>query len=73
MAVTSKSRVSDDMPVPEGEEVNLRYVMVNHQRVNTAAAHDFLYREILQVIESFRLKYGLPTLEQLRAQRNLEY
>lgn len=61
------------LPLPEGEEVNLRYVMVNHQRVNTSAAHDFLYREILQVIESFRLKYGLPTLEQLRAQRNLEY
>ena len=61
------------LPLPEGEQVNLRYVMVNHQRVNHSAAHDFLYREILAVIESFRSKYGLPTLAQLRAQRNLQY
>lgn len=61
------------LPLPEGEQVNLRYVMVNHERVNTSAAHDFLYHEIMQVIESFRLKYGLPTLAQLRAQRKLDY
>ena len=61
------------LPLPEGEQVNLRYVMVNHERVNASPAHDFLYREILQVIDSFRLKYGLPTLAQLRARRKLAY
>lgn len=61
------------LPLPEGEEVNLRYVMVNHQRVNTSAAHDFLYREILQVIDDFRANYGLPTLARLRAERELDY
>lgn len=61
------------LPLPEGEQVNLKYVMVNHERVNTSAAHDFLYREILQVIDSFRQKYGLPTLAQLRARRKLAY
>jgi DNA-binding transcriptional LysR family regulator len=54
------------LPLPEGEEVSLAYVMVNHQRVNNAAAHDFLYREILQVIGQFRTKYGLPPLSALR-------
>ena len=61
------------LPLPEGEQVNLKYVMVNHERVNNSAAHDFLYREILQVIDSFRQKYGLPTLAQLRARRKLAY
>ena len=61
------------LPLPEGEQVSLKYVMVNHERVNTSAAHDFLYREILQVIDSFRRKYGLPTLAQLRARRKLAY
>jgi hypothetical protein len=53
--------------------VTLRYVMVNHQRVNHSAAHDFLYREMLWVIDHFRSRYGLPTLAQLRKQRKLEY
>jgi DNA-binding transcriptional LysR family regulator len=61
------------LPLPEAEQVTLRYVMVNHQRVNASAAHDFLYREILQVIDSFRAKHGLCTLAQLRAQRKLHY
>ena len=61
------------LPLPEGEQVNLRYVMVNHERVNASAAHDFLYREILHVIDSFRRKYDLPTLSQLRARRKLAY
>lgn len=61
------------LPLPEGEQVNLRYVMVNHERVNTSAAHDFMYREILHVIDSFRQKYDLPSLAQLRARRKLAY
>lgn len=61
------------LPLPEGEQVSLRYVMVNHRRVDASAAHDFLYREILQVIDSFRVKHGLSTLAELRAQRSLDY
>lgn len=61
------------LPLPEGEEVNLKYVIVNHQRVNTSAVHDFLYQEILNVIDCFRVKYDLPTLAQLREDRHLDY
>ncbi len=61
------------LPLPEDEQVNLKYVMVNHQRVNTSAAHDFLYQEILSVIDCFRVKYGLCTLARLREIRDLEY
>ncbi|MCB1701478.1 MAG: LysR family transcriptional regulator [Pseudomonadales bacterium] len=61
------------LPLPEGEEVTLRYVMVNHERVDVSPAHMFVYREIMQVIDSFRVKYGLSSLAQLRAQRKLAY
>ena len=47
--------------------------MVNHERVDVSPAHMFVYREIMQVIDSFRVKYGLSSLAQLRAQRKLAY
>ena len=47
--------------------------MVNHERVSHSAPHDFLYREILAVIDSFRSRYDLPPLEQLRKLRKLAY
>ncbi len=61
------------LPLPGGEEIAIKYVMVNHTRVEHSAAHVFLRAEILQVIEQFRHKYGLPCLDDLRAQRNLPY
>lgn len=61
------------LPLPEGEDVTLKYVMVNHQRVNHSAPHDFLYKEILWVVDYFRARHDLPTLAQLRKQRKLEY
>ena len=61
------------LPLPDDEQVTLKYVMVNHQRVNNSAPHQFLYGEMLQVIDCFRTKYKLPTLAELRVQRQLEY
>jgi len=61
------------LPLPGGEQITLKYVMVNHERIEHSAAHQFLRGEILQVIEHFRHKYGLPCLDDLRAQRNLPY
>jgi len=61
------------LPLPEGEELEIKYVMVSHQRVEHSPAHDFLLAEILTVIEQFRSRYGLPGLGDLRAQRNLPY
>jgi DNA-binding transcriptional LysR family regulator len=61
------------LPLPGGEEIAIKYVMVNHRRVEYSAAHEFLRAEILHVIEQFRHKYGLPCLDDLRAQRNLPY
>jgi DNA-binding transcriptional LysR family regulator len=61
------------LPFPEADKVSLKYVMVNHVRVNSASAHDFLYREILQIIDDFRAKHSLPTLAELKVQQKLAY
>jgi hypothetical protein len=61
------------LPFPEAEEVSLKYVMVDHERFQSAAAHDFVYREILQVIDNFRIKYSLPSLAELRETKKLAY
>jgi DNA-binding transcriptional LysR family regulator len=61
------------LPVPDDEKLSISYVLVSHERIAHSLAHRFLQVEILQVIEAFRLKYNLPRLEELRAQRNLAY
>ena len=61
------------IPLPGGEEITLTYVMVSHARVRHSAVHEFMRGEILQIIEQFRHKYGLPCLEDLRAGHNLLY
>jgi DNA-binding transcriptional LysR family regulator len=61
------------LPLPEREQVMVKYVMVNHQRINSSAAHDFLYREILVVVEQFRHRHGLCSLGELRRTHGLEY
>ena len=61
------------LPLPEGEELNLKYVMVHHQRIEKSPMHQFLMKEILTVIEDFRQQYHLPSLTELRRQRNLSY
>ena len=61
------------LPLPDGEELAITYVMVSHQRVEHSPVHEFMRDEILQVIERFRHNYGLPCLKDLRAQRNLPY
>ena len=61
------------LPLPGGEELSIKYVMVSHERVQHSPVHAFMRGEILRVIEQFRHKYGLPCLEDLRAQRNLPY
>ena len=61
------------LPIPEDEQLSISYVLVSHERIAHSLAHHFLREEILQVIEAFRLKYGLPGLGELRAQRDLAY
>ena len=61
------------LPLPAGEQITLKYVMVSHERIEHSVAHRFLSAEIAQVIESFRERYGLPDLARLRAERGLPY
>ena len=61
------------LPLPEGEQLTLKYVMVSHQRTDHSPVHEFMRGEILAVVEGFRHRYGLPSLEQLRTQKNLAY
>ena len=61
------------LPLPEGEQLSLKYVMVNHQRTDNSPAHRFLQGELLAVIEDFRHEYALPSLDELRRARNLSY
>jgi DNA-binding transcriptional LysR family regulator len=61
------------LSLPGGEEITLTYVMVSHERIRHSAAHEFMRGEILAIIEQFRHKYGLPCLEDLRAQHKLGY
>jgi len=62
-----------ELSLPGDEEITLTYVMVSHERIRHSAAHEFMRGEILGIIEHFRHKYGLPSLENLRARRNLPY
>ena len=57
------------LPLPEGEDVTLKYVMVNHPRVAHSMAHDYLRTQIITVIERFRQKYKLPPLAEIQARK----
>lgn len=61
------------LPLPKGEELALKFVLVGHERIKHSPAHEFLRGEILEVVERFRQRYDLPALVDLRKQRNLEY
>jgi DNA-binding transcriptional LysR family regulator len=61
------------LPWPGDEDISVKYVLVNHERNDHSAAHEFLGGEILSVIEEFRQQYDLPSLQDMRAQRNLPY
>jgi DNA-binding transcriptional LysR family regulator len=67
------SRGLTTLPLPDDESLSVSYVLVTHERTAHSLAHQFLRNEILGVIEGFRASYGLPTLEELRASRNLSY
>lgn len=61
------------LPMPEDEELSISYVLVAHERVAHSLAHQFLRKNIVQVVEAFRRQYGLPGLAEMRVQRNLAY
>jgi DNA-binding transcriptional LysR family regulator len=61
------------LPLPGDEEITITYVMVSHERIRHSAAHEFMRGEILEIIERFRHKYGLPCLEDLRDRHKLPY
>ena len=60
------------LPLPEGEEVMLKYVLVNHPRVSHSMAHAYLRTQIIEVIERFRQKYKLPPLAEIQVRRGAD-
>tara|TARA_R110002110_G_scaffold415561_1_gene650752 strand:- start:50757 stop:51743 length:987 start_codon:yes stop_codon:yes gene_type:complete len=61
------------LPLPAGDELVIKYVMVTHERIEHSPAHAFLRGEILQAVDRFRHSNGLPCMDDLRVQRNLPY
>ena len=61
------------VPLPGGEELTIKYVLVTHERILHSAAHEFMRGEIMSLIEEFRARYGLPCLDELLAKRNLPF
>lgn len=61
------------LPLPGGEELSVTYVAVQHERTANSAPHNFLFNEVLATTETFRGRFGLPTLQQMRQLRGLAY
>lgn len=67
------SRFVVALPIPGLSDLSIRYVAVRPQRTLGSAAHEFFYSQIIELTEEFRARMGLPTLEELREQRDLAY
>lgn len=67
------SRYIDALPIPGIGDVSIKYVAVRHHRVIGSPAHDFFYQQMLEQTEEIRMRLGLPSLPQLREQRELKY
>lgn len=61
------------LPLPEIAEVSIKYVIARHRRVLDSPPHTFFYDQVLAVTETFRSRFNLPSLEELRRSRGLEY
>lgn len=61
------------LPMPDEEEIMLKYVIVYHDRIAESAAHQFLFQQFVECIDQHRLKNDLPSLEEMRKIRGLAY
>lgn len=50
------------LPMPEGDQFDLRYVMVTHQRTQRSLPHQYLMYQILKLIHRFRTNNDAPPL-----------
>lgn len=61
------------LDIPEKEDVSLQFNIVYHERLAESPAHQFLFNEMMDIVNKYRVERGLPTLEDMRKLRNLEY
>lgn len=67
------SRYIVALPLPVIGDISIKYVVVRHKRVMNSAPHQFLYNEIIAITEEFRERFKLPSLADLRSNRDLDY
>jgi DNA-binding transcriptional LysR family regulator len=60
------------LPMPEGDQFDLRYVMVAHQRIQRSLPHQYLMYQFLKVIHRYRASNDAPPLEGLGQNAELE-
>lgn len=56
-----------------GDPPGVKFIVARHRRVEKSPPHQFCYQQILDVAESFRARFDLPPLAELRRQRKLAY
>jgi DNA-binding transcriptional LysR family regulator len=61
------------LELPENEGISIQYTMVYHERIESSAPHQYLFSEMIDTIQTYRVMRGLPTLEDMRKLRNLAY
>lgn len=59
------------IPIPGGEELMMKFVIVYHERVADSPAHQFLLAQIVAAVNHYRVNAGLPELDELRRARKL--
>ena len=61
------------LPLPDDEELLLQFVLVSHERTRHSMAHRFMYDKLIEVVEEYRLKNGIPTLPEMRKLRGFAF
>lgn len=61
------------LPLPDDEEMLLQFVLVSHERTRHSMAHRFMREKLIEVVEHYRQRNGLPTLPEMRALRGFEF
>ena len=56
-----------------GDAPGVKFVVARHRRVEKSPPHVFFYGQVLEVAETFRSRFDLPPLAELRRQRKLDY
>ena len=61
------------LPLPDDEELFLQFVLVSHERTRHSLAHRFMYDKLIEVVEGYRERSGLPTLPEMRKLRGFAF